>query len=284
LIGGDFRGAQVHRENEFVREGRYYRMQEDVEVAMNRKRLTVDVTIGRVQVGRESAIYKPHRYFALYEWREDVRLRAGRFLPNYGLNIAEHIVSTRSGLGFDQGREYDAIELSRITDTWNVFFTVAKGPTEVTEPARETAATAQIAYNFLDTNKLGANLWKGDSTSSAQTIAGLFGSLGFTERLHLMSEIDWRWLKSKPTDVNQTGFFTFNRISYEIERGVLALASGEFWQTNLGDNATAFDRYGMGLQLFPRPHFDIQLMWNKQRPRSSMRFEDYAWLMLHYYL
>ena len=220
----------------------------------------------------------------MYELTDEVRIRGGRFMPNYGVNIAEHIAVTRRGLGFDQGKEYYAVEGSRITDTWNFFVTLAKGPVETPEPLQESGVSSQLSYNFSDTYKVGANGWSSATTTTNRRLGGIFASLGFSERFHLLSELDWRWMTVKATDSSQTGFFNYNRASYELTRGVLALATFEFSQTNLGDNTTANDRFGLGTQLFPRPHFDIQAMWTKMRPRGTMVLEDYAWLMLHYYL
>jgi hypothetical protein len=52
-VGGDARGAQVHHENEFVREGRFYTMQADLEAAAKVKNLTIALSAGRFQTGRE---------------------------------------------------------------------------------------------------------------------------------------------------------------------------------------------------------------------------------------
>ncbi len=52
------------------------------------------------------------------------------------------------------------------------------------------------------------------------------------------------------------------------------------------DNSSFKEGYGLGAQIFPRPHFEINALWQKQRMFSVSKtaFYDYAWLMLHYYL
>lgn len=284
-IGGDIRGVQTHHENEQVRQGQFIVMQADAEVAVSYKGFTFDIAAGRFQTRKEEPRFKSRRFFAMYDFNEEWRVRIGRFRPNYGINLADHVVSTRRPLGFDQGQERYNVEGSWITDTWNVFLTASKGPVEFPDDDQESSLTSQVAFGFKDSHKVGINAWAGESNKMRRQLAGAFATLGFTPSLHLLSEINWQWLRQKESDEHQTGFFAFNRLGYDLYRGVVLFGQTEFWQTDLNDGATAVDRHGIGLQLFPRPHFDIQGIWTKQRFRSaSSGFEDYAWLSLHYYL
>lgn len=285
MVGGDVRAVQVHHENDRVREGYNYFMQADFETAVQYKKLTLDVTAGRFQVHKEEPRFKSRRFFAMYELTDEARLRAGRFVPNYGLMVPDHVIATRYPLGFDEGLERYAVEASWIGDTVNFFITGSKGPVELPDSQQESALSYQFAYVFQDTFKVGINGWSGNSDVSSRQLAGFFANLGFSEQFHVMSEVDWQWQKIKSNDDNQLGVFTYNRAMYEIFRGVDLMATFEFWQSKLGDSSTGNDRYGIGAQLFPRPHFDIQAIWAKQKTRSSTGpFEDYAWVVGHYYL
>jgi hypothetical protein len=45
------------------------------------------------------------------------------------------------------------------------------------------------------------------------------------------------------------------------------------------------DSYGLGTQLFPRPHIDVELEYRKERnPSQYSSYYDTGWLMMHYYL
>lgn len=284
-IGGDLRGVQIHHENDQVRQGQFIVMQADAEVAVTYKGFTFDIAAGRFQTRKEEPRFKSRRYFVMYDFNEEWRVRAGRFLPAYGINVADHVVATRRPLGFDQGQERHNIEGSWINDTWNVFLTASRGPIEQPEDDQETSLTTQVALGFKDSHKLGLNVWAGESNRAQRQLAGAFATLGFTPSLHLLSEVDWQWLRQKASDEYQIGFFTFNRLGYDLYRGVTLFGQTEYWQLNLNDGATASDRHGIGIQLFPRPHFDIQGIWSKQRFRAAgSSFEDYAWISLHYYL
>lgn len=284
-IGGNIRGVQVHQENAQVKQGFFILMQADVEAAVQHKGFTFDITAGRFQLRKEEPRFKSRRFFAMYEFNDEWRVRAGRFLPAYGINLADHIVATRRPLGFDQGQERHNLEGSWLTDSWQAVLTASKGPSEQPENQQENALTAQLAYGFKDTYKVGANAWFGESDLSRRELVGAFATLGFSEALSLMSELDWQWSHKKSPAEHQTGFFNFNRLGYDLYKGVTLLGQLEYWQTDLSETKTITDRYGIGLQLFPRPHFDIQTLWTKQRLRSAgPDFEDYAWIALHYYL
>ncbi len=284
-IGGDIRGVQVHHENEDVRQGHFVVMQADAEVAVTVKGFTFDVAAGRFQMRSEEPRFKSRRFFLMYEFSEEWRIRVGRFLPAYGLHLADHVIATRRPLGFDHGQERYNIEGSWITDAMHVFVTASKGPSEQAEHEQESALTAQFALAIRDSNKAGINAWVGDSEKVQRQIVGAFATLGFTPSLHLLAEADWQWSKSRNSDAHQTGFFAFSRLGYDLYQGVIIFGQSEFSQTNLSDNATATERAGIGFQLFPRPHFDIQGIWTKQRFRAAgLGFEDYAWLSIHFYL
>ena len=42
----------------------------------------------------------------------------------------------------------------------------------------------------------------------------------------------------------------------------------------------------MGVQFFPRPHFELEAVYEKQKMAAVNpdNYDDYAWLMMHFYL
>ena len=46
---------------------------------------------------------------------------------------------------------------------------------------------------------------------------------------------------------------------------------------------TMVERYGLGAQFFPRPHFEVQLVWKKMRFAPRRDFDDLVFLMAHFY-
>lgn len=259
-------------------------MQGDLEAAVKLRGFTFDLSLGRFQRAAEEPRLKSRRFFAMYNFTDEISLRVGRFTPVYGINLPDHIIATRAPLGLDEGNETYNVEASWLTDTWNFVLTGIKGPVENPDAGQENAVATQISYAFHDTYKLGVNGWSGRSDSQGRRMAGLYALFGFTPELYYMGEFDWKWTTALASDTETKGFYTYNRFGYEVYRGIHLLGTVEYWQNNLDDNNSSNDRYGLGAQWFPRPHFDIQAIWAKARAKAAgSTFSDYAWAMLHYY-
>lgn len=283
-IGGDYRGLQTYHENANVKEGHWYNMQADVEAAVHFKKVTLDMAYGRFQLANEEPRPKSRRFFAMYNFTDEWMVRAGRFIPAYGVNLPDHVISTRDPIGMGQGSERYNVEASFINDTWNFILTGSKGPVEQPDNSQESAVIAQAAYSFHDTYKIGMNAWSGSSDATSRQMVGMFLNFGFNDDWCWLSELDSVTTTTKSSSTTQTGLFSYNRLGWEIHRGVNLLATLEYWKTNASDDRTTTERYGIGTQLFPRPHFDFQGMFTQQRPHTTNTFENYAWLMVHYYL
>jgi len=283
-LGGDIRSLQLWKEDQTSQTARSIFMQGDLEAAVKVGRFTFDLALGRFQRAAEEPRVKSRRFFLMYNFTDEISLRAGRFTPVYGINFSDHIIATRAPLGLDQGNETYNVEANWLTDTWNVVVTAIKGPVENPEASQESAVAAQIGYAFHDTYKIGVNGWSGRSDSQERKMAGMYALFGFTPELYYLGEFDLKWTTTLASGSENKGFYNYNRFGYEIYRGIHLLGTVEYWQSNMQEGNSANDRYGLGAQWFPRPHFDIQAIWAKARAKAAGdSFVDYAWAMLHYY-
>jgi hypothetical protein len=283
-LGGEYRGVQTYRENTAVKEFKWYRMQADLEAAVKVMNFTFDASMGYVILNQnEDMRFASRRIYAMYNFTDEIALRVGKFVPVYGVNLPDHPIATRDPLLMGQGTERLNVEGSWLTDTWNLIATASKGPVEFPTGSQESSIEVQGAYAFHDTYKVGLNAWSGESDAAQRQMAGGFLNFGFNDAFYLLSEVDTMWSTAKTTKASTTGFFNFNRLGYEVVRGLSLLAQYEYWQTDLNNAPSANDRYGAGAEWFPRPHFDFQLLMNQQRSHRTDTYESYDWLMLHYY-
>ena len=71
---------------------------------------------------------------------------------------------------------------------------------------------------------------------------------------------------------------------YTLFKGFDLLFLHEHLHTDLISHATITNRVGPGFQFYPLTHFELSGAWTKQDSTApSVREEDYAWLLLHYY-
>jgi hypothetical protein len=277
-IGGDVRALQLHTNSKTMMQGMFIRMQTGVEAAVKYKQFKAVSFFGKQEAGN-MVRGKSIRHFLMYQPTDEISVRVGRFIPNFGLNIPEHILATRRGLGFDQGTERDQIEGMWNGEKLNVSGSFSKTVKTEQKKTQENAFTAQVNYVVYDTYRLGFNTWFGNEKQKTREIYGVNAVLGFTEKLYYLSEFDLQYGFD-----NKRGLFHFSKLGYEIVKGFHLLALEEYRKTDLKNEKTLLNAHGLGFQWFPRPHFDFEAIWNKRRlAQQSNDYTDYAYLMMHYY-
>lgn len=277
-IGGDLRALQLHQNSKSGMQGRFIRMQTGIEAAVKFMNFKVVSFFGKQE--QENMVRgESIRHYVMYQPTDELSLRAGRFVPNFGLNIPEHTLATRRSLGFDQGSERDQFEAMWGGEKLNLSGSVSQSVTTAMRKTQEKAFTAQVNYTLFDSYRLGFNTWLGKDNGRSRQIYGVNVALGFTEKFYYLSEFDLQSGFDK-----KKGLFHFSKFGYEIVKGFHLLAIEEYRKSDLKNDKTLLNAHGLGAQWFPRPHFDFELLWNKRRVALQSRdYTDYAYLMMHYY-
>jgi hypothetical protein len=220
----------------------------------------------------------------MYQVNDEISLRAGRFLPIYGLMIPDHFTNIKRGLGFDQGRERDSAEINYVHDKYQFTFSYAKSPKSLSDAQEEKAFSLQANYALADKYKIGASVWSGEFEASKRNIYSLHAILGFTHELYALSEVDYQINTLMTTDEPTKGVFYFQKIGYEFSRGWHALLQIDGGQSNLDNKITKNFGYGAGFNFYPRPHFEVQGLWSKMHIDAlGSKPMDSAHLIFHYY-
>lgn len=76
--------------------------------------------------------------------------------------------------------------------------------------------------------------------------------------------------------------FAYLRLQYEPVQGVLPLVQYQHERGDVGLNSSETNKYGLGINFFPPPHFEFLGIWNKVVKQNE--WGDEAYLLLHYYL
>lgn len=284
-IGGDVRVLQSHRESKTVREGRYILMQAQVEAAVTAGPLTAVAAYG--EPDRNNHIQGGfQRFYLMANATENLQFRVGRFLPAFGINLPQHTYPTRGPLGFGYDSQRNTVEAQWSAEQWHVALSASESRTNPRTGERERGTAFQVEKFIADSYRLGLSSWNGTTERQLRWVNSVHGILGFTEHLYLLSEVAWQSRKAKtPTAERENGIFQFNRFGYEITKGVHLLAIEEFSKSNLKRADTETFSFGAGALWYPRPHFEFELTFNQRRiRRAGPDFEDYAYLMAHYYL
>ena len=286
--GGDFRELGLYQENATVRAGRTIFMQADLEAAVTAKNFTVDATLGYLDTqSPQPAIQHviSRRHYALYRPIETLSFRGGRFQPAYGINVPDHQIFARRGLAFeDEGMESYNLEAAWIGERFNSYVTAVFGRPDNKSLNRETGVALSNSLGIADNYKVGLSYFYGVNTTQNRHLMGPFGILGFTPKFSLLSEFDFQGASVGPDYATRTwGIVDYQKLDYEYFQGFHGFLVQQLSRPNFSNGSTLMKSYGIGLQYFPRPHFEISATWEIQTIATSSDYSDYAYLMLHFY-
>ncbi|MBC7456751.1 MAG: hypothetical protein H7235_00630 [Bdellovibrionaceae bacterium] len=285
VTGGDIRAVQVHQENDNIKRGKFIKMQAGIELGINRPKWAIVGSFGHFDNPSNDQEWKPDftRYYALYRVIDGLTLRGGRFLPSFGINNSEHILSTRGPLGFGYGVEKDTVEASWLGENWNFVGSYYKTQKQLTD-TNESGFTALVSKIFGN-NKVGVQYLNEKNNNYKRQIYGATGLLGWSEHFYTTVEYDKSLIEMGSTSTKMTGHYFLHCSGYEFYKGFHGLILNDYMQTDENDGTTKNYKFGPGFQWFPRPHFDIQFYWTRQQSLQNAKSDgDYAWMVFHYYL
>jgi hypothetical protein len=277
LMGGDVRAVQVHKEDEFVKAGRFIKMQADIGAAIVRGAWTASANLGAFEAN--TWVAKINNPYIMYRPLDQLSVRIGRFIPQYGIYIRDHIFFIRSFLGLAPGLERDTAEVQWTGEDWTSQISYSIDNVGL---GKEKSITAQVQRFFLGSHKIALNYWHGDAEAFKRDIYGAWSLFGFNKKNFLLTEFD---LQQKNTTLLTTkSFVGFSKYGHTFFKGFDGLIIAEMLQNDVHNSKTKIDRFGLGFQFFPRPHFEVSGSWLKQTNYAISNYRgDYAWLQLHYY-
>lgn len=279
LIGGDVRSVQTHREDSRSKSGRYFLMQANLSLAVQKGPMTAMVSVGQIEnpmVGYIQGNFNATQYYGMYQLTDTLSLRAGRFMPQFGLNSPDHTLKTKSGVGLRPGQQMDTVEAAWLGEQWTAFVAQAHSPHEVGDRNQESARTFHLAYAFLDRFKVGASHWYGEQAANVRRIYGVNAILGFTHRFFNLTEINHNY------ETGRRGMHGMTRFGYEPFQGFVPYVQYQHQVEDL-NHPQANRHYALGANFFPRPHFEITGQWARVRQHTVSSWADEGYLLFHYY-
>lgn len=288
-IGGDSRIIQTYLEDKTVRQGKLFKMQNNLELGFVFQKFTLVSTFGTIE-GPEGT---PHigefiseRHYFLWESSDDSRLRAGKFRPQFGLNDPNHTRVTKLNLGFGSNSETYNMEFLKFGDDWEVFLTSVMGRIDLPQNSNsERAFTTSLSMQLKNQSKIGASYWIGESSLKRRSLVGLYGVVPFFSEGVFKFELDHqRSSNSSTPDQSQDLVAGFISVGANIFKGFMPYVFTEHLQTNLNDKGSVQTYPGLGIQWLPMPHLELQSEYKRQINQSDTSTQaDIAWLLFHLY-
>lgn len=246
-VGGDIRFLHVQRRKGGEFSEKKFLMQADLEPALEIGSLTMVGQFGLYQ----DRSFGVRRFYGLY--RPPVKglfVRAGRFIPNYGINTPNHTALIRDALGFGQGTEVEGVEVGMIRGFGEFFLHGFKG-------ALREGGSARAGWYIAPTYHVGINgLWERVALDTYRTVTGLYGFLAPSDNFWILAETDWE------TNYDAFGYYSKGRgigylsFGHDVAAGWQA---GITFQGVLSDRFDTVSRYSVGVAWIPRPHFELSI-------------------------
>lgn len=289
LLGAFVRGLQAQREDETKREGRSILMQSDLEAGYNSEKWAAVASVGRQEIRSgfqsEGRLFS-RRHYVMYRPTDEISIRVGKFLKFYGLNHANHNLYVRKDLGFGFDTETYNIESAYLGENWSGYLTYADGSIENSQyvQLKEKAITASVSYFLFEKHKFGLSYYRGEDDLTRRWVGGPWMIISISPKIFFMSEYDWQNKDIKLNQSNQHGYVTSNRLSFEGFQGFISFLSFDKKFLNSSDPNTEQKALGVGIQFFPRPHFEFVASWQKEEVIATQTKSDLIWLMTYFYL
>ena len=216
---------------------------------------------------------------------ERTSVRGGRFLPAYGVRFADHTALSRDRLGLAEEDQIYGVELELSSDRSLLQLAAGPGRAEslLNDDGRAAlTASARLQHDFGSRTALvGSVLHRAESDRAPRsTAAGVSFGYAPSSWLATWTQADVR--SQGPPDADRT-VILINQTSVEAWRGIWLRVSPQWYRVQ--DNPGAeIRRMVLGLDLYPRTHWHVNLSWYRDRFVFSDRLDRRLLAQLHLYL
>lgn len=295
-FGGDYRGALIVRQSEDQDiEVLGFPMQVDLYTHVKLgDAISLSVTAGVRGAARDNTRPPVAERFVSREhfvmWRpEDTGpyVRAGRFFPVYGLRDVDHTSVLRRRLGFHVLEEPYAISGGLVEGDQELHATVYTGSPLFSGGRKATGAAGYWEKRIRDlTGAVGAQAKVDFTSEDVRYLAGGVGKLWLAgPKLLLLGELDVGAQQFRTSGPTALQLAAHAGVTYVWRTWLMPSLTLERYENDLTLRESARDSVTLGLQFFPRAHWEIMLLGKLEAQGGAYGDANgYTMLMLHYYL
>ncbi|MBS1958368.1 MAG: hypothetical protein JST80_02755 [Bdellovibrionales bacterium] len=281
--GGDVRAVYFLQDDANAKQARTILMQSDAEFAVVVDKVTAVGSLGadlsNTSFGGDAEFISRNHYL-MYQYDDTWRVRAGRFVPTFGILTPDHAVLTKDPLRLGENHEADAIEISAVGEQWSVFATGMLGRFGDGKRAYDSGFSGQVGFAPTERLRITGNVWYGENGVGKRWLYGPSAVWGISEQWFASTEIDFIHR------ANMTGgYASTQKVSFEATNGLWIYALQELGRASFSTPDTEQTTVGLGLQIFPRSHFEFNVAYEYKVDKSLQADGyDFVYLMSHFYL
>ncbi len=283
-VGIDLRPARLEVDFLGMNFDRTFFMNADLVAAFRDGGWTVYGQVGREPLPQGGRL-KSYEYWVSHESEKGWGVRAGRFLPAYGVRLADHTAFTRRGLGLDVYDQIYGVELSHLTQKHLLQVAAGPGRADSILDDREDGAFTAAARFQRDvgtrTVLVASGLYRGAAGATPRAGAvGLAAGFAPVSRLSVWNEANARFEQGVG---GPPGYTLLNETALEVYRGVWIKVSPQL-ATVPGDSSAGVFRWMLGAIVLPRTHYNLDVSYYRDRDRVSDAVSKTWLFQFHMYL
>ena len=281
-IGADFRTLFFYQQTSGPSTNAFFQMQGDVYLNFRIAK--------KVSMYLDKGLYSGFEIFGLLNILPGSgHIKAGRFVPNYGIKMDEHRAFVREQTGFSPeagqpfytggeigfspgpvsitGGIYNAVSSPGVTTDKNKAFL---GRVEAIFKAGSDAGVG-----------IGGNAFYKDVAGTKTTLLGGFGSFGYAD-FTLLGEADL--IKTKTAVATVDGLALFAEANYVLTPGFDVKLMYDFFDRDIDLKTGSMSRYSVGFEFFPISGVEVRPLYRilKEEPTEVNNNEFH--LLIHFYL
>jgi hypothetical protein len=289
-LGIDVRPAHLDVSTSGFSTTENFLMDADLQAAIRTHGWTFYGEIGREPVpdGPKIASYE---YWVSHDSESGFGFRVGRFLPAYGIRLADHTAFTRLNLGFDVYDQVLGLELSHTGERHLLQVSLGPGAADAAfqnDGRRAFTATGRLQ---LDLSSRAAVVFSGLLRDASQIeprseAGGVAFGFAPGKRLSVWTEADVQFQSSisgAASPNGGTGYTFLNETSFEVHRGLWLKLSPQL-RTDIGISGGGVFRTVLEADLFPRTHWNVDVSLYRDLDRRSSLVTRTILAQLHLYL
>ena len=215
---------------------------------------------GRTQPDAEFISYE---HWISYQTEGGFRVRAGRFLPAYGVRLADHTAYTRIYLDLDRNDQVYGVEVSDTIGASLVQAMVSPGKAEAIlhDPThRGFSAAGRWQFDFTPRTAVVGSAFYRHSTDVDPQSGAVSGAFGFapTSHISIWTEADAQ-LQAKAA--GGRSWVVLNETSVEVYRGIWLKFSPQFRTAGDAPGGSNLRRLAFAADLLPRTHWHLNVSY-----------------------
>jgi hypothetical protein len=244
----------------------------------------------KVNVYFDKGLYSGFEIFGqLSVLPENGYIKAGKFVPNYGLKLDDHRSYVREYIGFspEVGNPYfTGAELGIAPGPFSVtagVFNSSEGRGESIASEKSFLGRVEGLFDVADDVYvgLGGNIFYKELMDGKSNYVGGFGALGIAD-FTVIGEVDL--LKSDMAGVKKDGLVVFVEGDYMVVQGFDLKAIYDFYDEDLDLATGTQSRYSFGFEFFPVSGVEVRPLYRIVKEEPTEIKNDEFHLLLHFYL